>query len=289
MSYQSYFADPGGLWRFYVRQHPSGAPILTTDPLTSRMRDRPFPGFPSGQETCDCTLDPSGYWSTCGWESFPPWGSYVPGGDGGDIAIVTTDGYAKLPATQDGSQPTLYYFVGPGLGQPGNGEVGGWLSAGPDAASDTWNAAVCYLQQSDATPYAPLGNLSQSYTRYLIATIPITFWRNSALPYTLDVECLVSEHYDGADPSTALNCERFVYGDGWGKLIWEIWEQPGAAVAPTVAQADGTPYCSPTPPLTAGLVMTDCRYWTNIIPYPVPSRAIYRVSACGWPQNFVLP
>lgn len=284
MAYASY--SPAGLWRFFVRKKPNGDPFRDTDRLTYRQRDLPFAGWPSGQETSDCVLSASGY-ASFDYESFPPWvGSYTSqGGNGGDVIIVTSDGWAKAVATMDGGRPgQLYYFVGPGLGEPGDGRIGGWVVAGPDVAVRNWHSVVCWIQQSINTPYAPIGAPSPAYTRYLIDNVP---FRSS------QVETLVSEHYSTEDPTQADAVERFWYASGIGKIRWERWSRdppvPDDALNPTQI-----PYGWPSPTLSQGLRLSDLRNYTNIVltpalPAGLPQVAPFTIASTGWPPNFVLP
>src|SRR5215472_11034784 len=132
MSYAPY--DPNSLWRFFVRTD-NGKPVRINDPLKFRQHDWSFDSSGVyGQETCDSVLSANEL-AAFEYESFPPWKPpYTSNSsNGGDITIVTSDGWAKAPATQDGGHPgVLYYFVGPGLGDPSDGRVGGWVLCGPD-------------------------------------------------------------------------------------------------------------------------------------------------------------
>jgi len=198
----------------------------------------------------------------------------------------------------DGGDPgLLYYFVGPGVGQAGNGEVGGWVACGPDVSVGVWKNVVCYLQQSDGTPDAPIGGLSPSFTRYLIDTIAVPFLSAGAGRNAATIEVLVSEHYGAEDPTRAPGMERFFYAAGWGKVRWEGWGT-GTPSNELAQRAPAIEYGYPTAPsLNPAHQLLDVRTYTNIVPQtrtlfvpraPMLSRPL-SIADFGWPPNFVLP
>lgn len=297
MSYSAY--DPNTLWRFFVRSD-SGKPVRATDRLKFRQHDwGGDASAPLGYQTADCVLSADGL-AAYQYESFPPWrGPYTDNpGNGGDIGVLTADGHLTLVATMDGSDPgVLYYFVGPGIGMPADGRVGGWLIAGPDVAVDSWHSTICYLIQSYNDPHHPIGTLNPSYTRYAISHLDVPFQINGVIQPPRLIEVLVAEHYNGTDPTTSDSMERFHFGAGWGKLRWEAWSSvpPGNEL---IQRAPAVALGFPNPSLNPAHHLVDVRVWTNIVPEPkslitanmyIPVRPGARVADFGWPPNFVLP
>jgi hypothetical protein len=298
MTYQRYQDSPDGLWRFFVRLRADGSPVLFSDSLEFRQHDWPFPGFsPLGQETCDSVLSPDGY-ASYQYESFPPWQPpyTAQGGNGGDIIVVGPDGYARAVATMDGGHPgLLYYFVGPDVGLPSDGRIGGWVISGPGVATGNWQSIVAYLQQSDSDPYHPIGTLSPSYTRYLIDTIAVPFLPTAER----QIETLVSEHYETDNPSTSNEMERFHYGAGWGKLRWEFWSTTAPLSPYVFNRAPAIAYGYPSQPLNPSMRLCDVRHYCNIVPeggriYLPPIKTFIEsvgitIGDFGWPPDFILP
>lgn len=273
------------LWSYLVRY--DGDPLWSTSWLTQRMLDPP--GSNSTQ-CCDCVVDATTGQMVFQFESFPPyWHVGDSPGNGGDVLVVTSDNWIKAIATQDGGHPAeLYYFTGPGLGQPADGRVGGWVIAGPDLGA-TWNDVVCWIDQSFDGPYNPVGALSPSYTRYRLVGLDVPYLVDGGTPGTFPRTCIVSEHYNSADPTAATEMERTHYARWLGKVRWELWALPGAQQAdPTLAmRAVPFPMGYPSaPPLAPSLQLTDCRSWIN---WTVGSNPSYTVKGAGWPGGVILP
>lgn len=301
MTYQRYQDNPNGLWRFFVRR--SGmSPVSIDDALDYRISDFPEPGItgPAGQETCDCVLSADGYSAIecCTFAPFnPPISSNA--GNGGDVQIVTNDGYAKIAATTDGGRPgVLVYFVGPGIGMAANGSVGGWVTCGPDLAVGSWKSVVTNLTESLNSPSAPISGLVQSYTRYLIGEILVPFLTFGGAPVTRELQVLISEHYSGADPKTSDAMERFFYADGYGRIRWESWSTTALPATSLNAAAPAMPWGYPDyPPLNTSQHIVYVRHWANILPLSkiyIPSVHYFigqrrSIADFGWPSGFVLP
>ena len=284
MSYQGFWQG-SDLWQYLIRY--DGRSLWSTTFLPQRMLDPPGSG---SQECCDCVLDAATGKMALQFESFPPYQNLGDSlGNGGDILVVTSDNWIKAIATQDGGHPgELYYFVGPGLGMPGDGRVGGWVIAGPDLGT-SWEQCVCWIDQSFNGPYNPIGSLSPAYVRYILADLDVPYLVNGGSPSTQRRSCVVSEHYSGNDPSTATSVERFFYAQWLGKVRWEIWGLPGSQpIDPTLhARAVPFPMGYPgSPPLTPGLMLLDCRSYIN---WTMGANPQFTVRGAGWPQGVVLP
>jgi len=281
MSYQGFWQND---WRWQYLVRWDGVVLWETTTLEERLCDWPNPG---SEQCCDCVVSAQTGRFAAQFKSFPPYlGPVQDGaGDGGDVLVITDDGYVKIIATQDGGHPgQLYYFVGPGVGQPGDARVGGWLIAGPDLAFG-WNSRVTWLDQSFNGPYNPVGNLTPAYTRYILAPARVPYAVNGVSGGGSERSVIVSEHYTGADPTQSPIMERFIYAQWMGLVRWEFYGT-GQAVPGTFERAIDFPYGYPTSaPLNPSLRLNDCRTWTNW------RSDLPRVTtrAAGWPSGVVLP
>lgn len=274
------------LWSYLVR-YDSNGPLWSTSWLSQRMLD---PLGSNSTQCCDCVIDAVTGQFAIQFESFPPyWHVGDSPGNGGDLVCLTSDNFIKAFATQDGGHPSgLYYFCGPGEGQPADGRVGGWVIAGPDLAP-TWNSVVCWIDQSFAGPYNPVGALSPSYTRYCLAQLDVPYLVNGGAPGTFPRSSIISEHYSGSDPTTAVEMERTHYSQWLGKTRWELWTLPGVQqIDPTLAmRAAPFPFGYPSAsPLNPNLVLSDCRSFIN---WTVGADPTFTVQRAGWPGGVILP
>jgi len=281
MSYQGVWQ---GDWRWSFLLRYDGQPLWDTSWLTQRITD--WPGS-SSTECIDCVLDSNTGRAALQYKSFPPFGSFSSDpGNGGDVLGITDDGWIKAIATSDGGHPgQLYYFVGPGTGMPADGRPGGWVIAGPDLAQN-WNSCIAWLAQSFTDPWHPQGQLTPAYTQYILRQIDVPYLvnglnRGSSLRWVI-----VCEHYSGADPTTADNCERFLYAQYMGCVSWEFLSakinSPDAA-----ARAIPTPFTWPAArTLNPAHQLSDARGWTNWTKAASPG---FTVKGAGWPVGLVIP
>jgi hypothetical protein len=222
------------------------------------------------------------------YKTFPPYGDFGSNpSNGGDVLVVTSNNWIKVIATSDAGRPgRVYYFVGPGQGMPADGRVGGWVIAGPDLGS-SWNSVVCWISQSIDDPYHPIGGVSPAYTRYILADINVPYLVNGGSAGSSVRSCIVSEHYNGTDPTTAPTLERFVYAKWMGLVRWEYW-----AMNPendqAVLRAPRMDFAYPSAPaLNPNLHLNDARTWTNWIDNSSDPK--FHVLSTGWPPNLVMP
>jgi hypothetical protein len=281
MSYQGPWQG-SPLWTYLVRY--DGDPLWDTTWERERLSDWPTT---TSTEHIDCVLS-SRLPCALQYKTFPPYGNYNSNpGDGGDVLVITDDNWIKAIATSDQSLPgEIYYFVGPGLGMPGDGRVGGWVVAGPDLGP-SWRSAVCWLSQSIDDPYHPIEGLSPSYTRYILANIDVPYLVNGGSRGSSQRSCIVAEHYNGTDPQTALTLERFIYAQYMGLVCWEFWG-PKPEDGSAVLRAPGMGFAYPSAPaLNPSLRLNDARTWTNWIGNG--SDPTFHVQQTGWPPNLIMP
>jgi hypothetical protein len=294
----NYWLDRSGLWPFLVQHRspmtgllqPPGfgvptAPQVDIDQGNERRYDYFPTAGPLGQQHCDCVLETGrGGMFAVQYLSFPPWRSYVSlHGDGGNLVGVTSDGFIKGFATSDGSKPgELYYFIGP----PG---ANGWVMGGSDAVLGVprWIEHVCMIQQSYPGPNNPEGILTPAYTRYTRQYVSVPIWFNGGSPEIDTYDCMISEHYDGADPTVSGSFERFVLARGWGLIRWEAWAKAGMPSPDLDERAPPMAYCWPSAGAAPGYQLMDARLYMNLHVEAGAER--FRVIDAGWPRGVILP
>jgi hypothetical protein len=159
--------------------------------------------------------------------------------------------------TRDGSLKADLYFVGENCGGGGTG----WVLFGPTVPTGSWASQVAEIGQA-ASP-AGCGRLSAAYTQYRLEQVPIPFIIDGQ-QQILSLPTIISEHYNGKDPTTAIMLERFYFARNWGKVRWGRWDKRGNPRAGLAQECPAIPTWGSAPPF-AGAIMTDCRNWTNII------------------------
>jgi len=293
MAYSNWYGNLA-LWSYLVQGYSGPQCAIDVLPIAPRRHDWPSEGSgPRGQECCDCVLMTQPPGPTAGavaihYESFAPQfgGVGTEGGNGGDLLCVTSDGWIKAFATEDGGRPgQLYYFVGPGFGMAGAGP-GGWVISAPDITPGAWKSVVTQIVQSYPGPYKPMGLPSPAYTRYRVEVLDVPRLTAGGNPDTFQSWCLISEHYDTSDPSTANEMERFVFGKYWGKLRWEKWQRGGQTSQGAIDRAPAMSFCYPASGDAAGVMaLTDARTYTNFW-----SDEYFRVwPDASWPGEVTLP
>lgn len=296
VTYTNRYDNPNEwLWGLCAMGRSGRQWIVDFDFLSPRRHDWPSNNSGAlGQECCDSCIitQPAAapVSGVCAMQrlTFSPWGPTRPNsGDGGDINVVTSDGWLKIIATQDGGHPgLLYYFVGPGVGQPDDGRVGGWVLGRAVDRWDAWNSTVTWLQQSPGTPWQPLGQPTPSFTRWLVNTFIVPAMDAGVPNSGINANVLVSEHYGTQDPTSSPQMERFFYGYGWGMLRWEYWSTSDPIIPGAIDRAPNTPYGYPTSiPLNPNMRLTDARTYTNF----VVGSPIQCWPDGGWPIGLQLP
>jgi hypothetical protein len=267
----------------YLAQHrcPNGSPPnscsapvaqLTTDLEFYRKLDWPGPwsgiisdsvwGRSSGDDIIISTF------------STAPFGAFNPPNDGGDVyGVDANTGNAVALKTRDGSLKADLYFVGENCGGGGTG----WVLFGPTVPTGSWASQVAEIGQA-ASP-AGCGRLSAAYTQYRLEQVPIPFIIDGQ-QQILSLPTIISEHYNGKDPTTAIMLERFYFASNWGKVRWERWDKRGSPRAGLAQECPTVPTWGSAPPF-AGAIMTDCRNWTNIITAAARQAALWRLHPPG--------
>ena len=296
----NYWTDTTGLWPFLIQYRspvtglfqPPGfgmqaTPQVDKDYCNERRCDIYPTAGPLGQSHCDCVLETGkGGMFAVQYLSFPPWGKTVPAhGDGGNLVGINSEGFIRIFATSDGSKPgELYYFVGP----PG---PNGWVMGGTDAVLGVprWIEHSCMIQQSFPGPNNPEGVLTPAYTRYTRQFVSVPVWFNGGSREIDNYDCIISEHYDDADPSKSVAFERFVLAYGWGLIRWEAWAKSGTPSPYLDERTPAMAYCYPNEGAAPGFKLMDSRHWMNlhIEDWTAPNR--FRVIDAGWPKGVVLP
>jgi hypothetical protein len=262
------------LWTYLVRY--DGQPLWSTTWLSQRLLD--WPNFSSVQ-ACDNVVDAATGLFALQYKSFPPYGPFT-ASNGGDVLAICDDGFIRAIGTQDGAHPYFYYFDGPD----------GWVIAGPDLCSGSapaWHNYTAMLTQSPVTPNNAIGQPSPAWTNYIRddrCQMPIDLVGGTTIR-----SCIISEHYNGADPTKANNMERFCYAQWLGLAWWERYDLPTVPSVPGAVARAGPPvaYGYPSlPPLNPTLVLTDCRRWLN---WTTAANPQFSVSQAGWPPPLSLP
>lgn len=176
--------------------------------------------------------------------SYSPFGPFVAAnGDGGETYELRPDGSVYITSTQDGGKPGVVTQFGDG-----------WWAFDqyvPDCATGGWRNGPDGLGRAC----------------HQVITLP-----GSPAPITADT--IVSEHY--ALPGQTGPMERAFYAQGYGRLAWMSFNQPGCiavdpARAPAISAFDSGP----------GPAKCDERLNTNIVP---ASPGLSGVTF-GWPGH----
>lgn len=281
MTYANYFnASPG--WEFLLQGKSGRADLLDIDPIAPRRHDWPSLGFIRGEVLCDCCMmtqppGPTSGAAALHFFSFNPFGSAIPSrGDGGNICVVTDDGWLKIIATQDGSRPGLYYFVGGGAPQDG------WLLGRADDQLG-WQSTIGQIAQA-SPPGNLLNGLGPVYTRWTTSLLDVPMLTAGSSPTTFQAWCLVSEHYNGADPASSVSMERFVFGRYWGLLRWEAWGS-GSTPDYVLERAPPMALAYPNQDAASNMTLLDARTFTNFF----DDEVFHVWPDAGWPVGVQLP
>jgi hypothetical protein len=173
--------------------------------------------------------------------SYPPFGPFVAGnGDGGETYRIDGGGNVYIASTQDGGKPGVVTQFG-----------------------DGWWAFDQYVPDCSAGWRNGPDGLGRAC--HQVITFP-----GSPAPLTADT--IVSEHY--ALPGQTGPMERAFYAQGWGRVAWMAFNQPGCvqvdpARAPAISAFDTGP----------GPAKCDERLNTNI----VPAEGSMSGDRFGWP------
>jgi hypothetical protein len=250
---------------------PSDCDNPTTETVSTllKWRKRDWPGYGSG-EMSDSVTEAGNPSIVISPFSTSPFRAFTPPNDGGDVyGLDGGSGTAVALKTRDGSLSADLYFVGLNCGGTG------WLLFPTTLAAGAWNFTLAKVGQSSSP--AACAPLSFAYTRYRLETVQVEFIMLGTRT-KLAVPTIISEHFDGSDPTTAKMLERFYFGLNWGKYRWERWDSPG--IAPRRGLAEECPGMSPwsSAPPFPGATMTDCRMWTNIVWQP----GTFDIDMYGW-------
>ncbi len=237
--------------------------LTSTEPLPYRRGDYGNPNDPDGvYQIVDAVMLGEGYavlnWSFSRQNGGPL--TFTPArGDGGEL-YRGGGSVARIVATQDGGTPGVQYFCGGTQ----------WTVFAAQAPSGSWTSQIARLNISSSPDPATCPQpLNSAYTRWRVETLPILFRINGVFQ-TILTDCVISEHYDNTDPSTAGHVEQALYGRYWGRLGWFAY-----SLDPTInlgARLPQLPWPAP-----AGFNLQDARLNTNILP------AASSQSTFGWP------
>jgi hypothetical protein len=245
----------------------AGALHPQTTAETARYRKHDLPAS-TGYQIGDCTLNADGS-MPCQF-SYAPFGRFTAAnGDGGDLYVTDPDGTTRVKETQDGGKMgMLQHFTGPECG------ADGWVSFTDHPPTGSWASMVARLNDTP-TAICP-ERLNQAFTRWRLENIQWTFYER-ALPQTVTLPTIVSEHYGAATIAGAKSMERFFYAKGAGRVRWSAWAK--AAPAGSQLSARCPPVAYDVAPDDNGWSLSDCRTWTAIEPAaPGWAAAMY-----GWP------
>lgn len=205
-------------------------------------------------------------------------------GDGGQV-VPLGPGPAYVAMTEDASGG-VQWFLSPDCRTGGRGWHG-WLLAGPNL-SEAWNTQVVRLRIAPSPQACPAA-FDASLTRFRRTRLELP-WRDAATGRggVAVVDAIVSEHYGGADITTAHHLERFVLARDLGMVRWERWENAAIARRPDLPQRADTlqrqqrcPMLSVSEPPGPGWQMRDCRFWTNFV-RAAPGQPL---AALPWPPR----
>ena len=173
---------------------------------------------------------------------------------------------------RDGSLRADLYFVGENCGAGT-----GWVLFAPTVPTGSWAYVVAEIgKAASPTAYA---RLSAAYSQYRLEQVSIPFIIDGQ-QQILSLPTIISEHYNGKDPTTAIMLERFYFARNWGKVRWERWDKRGSPRDGLALECPTIPTWGSAPPF-AGAIMTDCRNWTNIITAAEPQAAPWRLRPPG--------
>jgi hypothetical protein len=205
-------------------------------------------------------------------------GVFDRGSDGGDV-VVLSPGVASIGATQGGGGP-FGLWVGECSGAlTAEALTHSWLiaefasSGGASLQGETVARLNGVLGGGDTCPR----RFNPAFTRWRVVPFRYRAAPGQGEPVTLST--LVSDHYGGADETTADHVERFYFTRELGGTRWERWQNVkgnkrfGAdLIAERAAAFAATGRCSPAePPAGAAMVLIDCREWTRIAPPDDPT------------------
>lgn len=235
------------------------SPRLGATPVQWRRCDWGSNGAPYYQ-CSDQALSDDGSYVTSTF-SYRPWGQFTPS-DGDGAQVIRTDGLvARFTETRDASSPNATFFAGADC--PGGT---GWLLVDENQgiSGSAWTSEVAYLSATTARSACP--PLAPAYTQWV--TLNVTY------PFIVvgqrsqrTVPTIVTEHYDHATQDGSLYMERNLFGQGYGLLRWEAWEQTANGqrnVSADIAQR--CPQLGGGPPAPQGMEMYDCRNLTQVVP-----------------------
>ncbi|MBV9862832.1 MAG: hypothetical protein JO267_11880 [Alphaproteobacteria bacterium] len=195
-------------------------------------------------------------------------------GDGGDIAIVSSDA-ADIGATEDGGAGFQLF-----VGMPCVGDIAAaalrhsWIIAIFDPAHPSplqGSTVARLLDLKRGRQQACPARFDTAYTSWRLQPVRYRAAPGQGTAFTLPT--LISEHYAGSDPAEAMAVERFYLTRELGGTRWESWVGSAgfgsftkAKVADAAAAFAASGRCSPADPPAGGspLVMIDCREWTRI-------------------------
>lgn len=218
-------------------------PLHASDPITCRRFD-----FGRHQASDNFLLTDGSVITT--W-SYPPFGPFTPPADGGEH-YVTEGPMTRIDSTEDGGTPfVVQYFVGAQCGGTG------WLSFRHDVAPQP-TQAVARLAISKGNPH-------QCST----GSSALTVWWTADLdyPHLGVIPSVISEHFDRGDINSATALEKFYFGKGWGRLVWQAFVK--GSLPPGIPVPDLPQRCPDfgpgmnTPP-GPGWTLVDCRESVNI-------------------------
>jgi len=202
--------------------------------------------------------------------------------DGGDAIRIVGD-TASAFLTQDGGEPGLQWFIGPGCAQPGPQRYVSWVLFKADIDT-AWRSVVAELGDGPQDTCPPRFN--HAFTRYRLVTESFPFQRptqsGGSVRQTATLSTILVEHYDARSIDRAHALERFYYARRLGKLRWEAWSRK-PDLAPQADAFARSGRCAELPdgtPPDAAWRMIDCRMWTNIVR---STQANWRVRDFGWP------
>jgi hypothetical protein len=87
-----------------------------------------------------------------------------------------------------------------------------------------WLVGVSSRRNRSSRVPTGCGRLSAAYTQYRLEQVSIPFIIDGH-QQILSLPTIISEHYNGKDPTTAIMLERFYFARYWGKVRWERWNK----------------------------------------------------------------
>lgn len=193
-------------------------------------------------------------------------------GDGGELIADGKDNIPTYVATQDGSHPYMQYFLGYRCIN-----ATGWVIFSPLAPVGQSASTIAFLKDENE-PYCSdsMGDWSLAYTQWQrFPSLPLTF-NVFGVNTTINVDMIVSEHYNTGDVSSATDMELTGLVKWNGRTIWQDWKH--GTGTPAAGVATRCPAISGLPTPGAGWYLYDCRYDVII----VSENGTTSVSDIGW-------